>query len=108
FSELDKVVNLPVEHHPDCLLLVRHGLVTAAQIDDRQTPEAKSNRPSQVKPLIIRSPVCQRSCRLHDLMGDNGLHGPKVKLAVDAAHAVLALPGKPWWALSKRRRPRAD
>jgi hypothetical protein len=35
-DQIDEVVDLAVEHHPDAVILVRQGLLTGGDVDDRQ------------------------------------------------------------------------
>src|SRR5260221_9076491 len=40
-AELDMVVDLAVEHYPDALVFVAHGLLASSQVDDREPARAE-------------------------------------------------------------------
>src|SRR5438552_1213003 len=54
-SQFSVIVNLAVEDDPHRFFCVRHRLMTAGEIDDRQSPEAQTNRPVDEEAFIIRS-----------------------------------------------------
>ena len=53
--ELGEVIDFAVENHPHGFFLVRHGLVPAAEIDDREPAKAESERAGDVVALVIRA-----------------------------------------------------
>src|SRR5205085_9519007 len=52
-----EVIDLAVEDYPNSLLGVRHGLMSAGEINDREPAKAKSERSGDVISLIIRTSV---------------------------------------------------
>jgi hypothetical protein len=51
---LGKIINLAVEHKPETLVLVAHGLTAVrGQIDDAQSAMAQPHRAVQVKSLVV-------------------------------------------------------
>src|SRR5437867_11546649 len=59
WSEGRMVINLAVEDDPDRLVLVRHRLVAASHIHDRQPPMSQPARPFHPEPLVVRPPMAQ-------------------------------------------------
>ena len=49
-----QIVNLPVENHPDGPILIRHGLLSAIDIDDAQTsmPQSETSEAGERKRLL--------------------------------------------------------
>src|SRR5208282_2322724 len=52
-TQLGKVIDFAVENHADRFLRIRHRLVAALDIDNREAPEAQSNRPTDVVALVV-------------------------------------------------------
>ena len=84
--QLQKIVDLAVEHHPDGLVLIGHGLMTAREIDDGEPPKAESDRPRHVVPLIVRAPVDEGPCHVFDVRAQDGSLDAEVVLSTDSAH----------------------
>jgi hypothetical protein len=58
-SQLTVVVNLPVENNPYCAILVRHGLMTTAEVHDGKAAMAKSHASASPSSALIRPSVCK-------------------------------------------------
>src|SRR6185437_8523110 len=54
------VVDLAVVDEPDALVLVRHRLRAARQVDDREPPVAEANRAVEPQPLAVGAAMAQR------------------------------------------------
>jgi hypothetical protein len=54
------VVNLAVEHDPNGPVFVRKRLVSASQIDDRESAKSKSNLSGHMEALVIGTPMNDR------------------------------------------------
>jgi hypothetical protein len=52
-----EVVNLAVEDHPDALVFVMDGLVTASQVDDAQPSHAETDAVLRVNAFVVRTAV---------------------------------------------------
>ena len=113
-AQLDVVVDLAVEHHPDRLVLVRHRLVAALEVDDRQPAEAERGAGDRVPggpqrvlaavaALVVGAAVPQQ---LDHPLQRSGVDGPRRVVpdgAGDAAHVSCRLSvvgcqfvGMPW------------
>src|SRR5262249_2898418 len=85
-AHLLKVVNLAVKDDPYGLVGVRHGLVAAAQVDDRKPTKPEPEWPSEVVALVIRPSVRDGLGHpLHIVWHDRSL-GPEVELSADPTH----------------------
>src|SRR6266513_2018051 len=51
--ELLKIVDFTIEDDPNGFFLVRHGLVAARKVDDREPSKTESERPCDIVALII-------------------------------------------------------
>jgi len=51
------IVNFAIENDPDLLLRIRHRLMTARKIDDRQLPETQAKIIIKEIALVIGAPV---------------------------------------------------
>ena len=81
------VVNLAVEHGPDALVLVRHRLRAAVDVDDGEAALAQADRPFDPQPFAVRAAVVQHVPhaleprlvdefpRIHADDADNSTHG---------------------------------
>src|SRR6266550_2468937 len=51
--QLEIVVDLAVEDYPRCLILIMNRLLTAFEIDDRETAHSQSHRTANVKAVFV-------------------------------------------------------
>jgi hypothetical protein len=54
------IVDLAIEHHPNCAIFVRHRLVAGSEIDDGQPAETERYIAIRPEALIIRPAVWDR------------------------------------------------
>src|SRR5271165_5102308 len=54
------VIDFSVENNLDAFVLVRDGLMTTLQVDDREPPETKTNRAGDIVPIIVGPAMVQR------------------------------------------------
>src|SRR4051812_31561831 len=86
-SDLLKVVYLAVEHNPDGLLTVRHWLMTADKIDDREAAKTQTNWAIDVATFIVRTTMNHGLRHRRDIATRDGLQIPEIELSANAAHA---------------------
>ena len=60
------VVDLAIVDDPAALVLVRHRLVTACDIDDREPTVCKPDRPLDPEPFVVRSAVTEHVAHLFE------------------------------------------
>jgi hypothetical protein len=89
FPQVPVVVDFSVENYPQRAIVVAHGLVTAAQVNDRQTPMAQADEVIKVGTVVIGAPMLQ--CVGHGL-NIYRRHTHRVELSADSAHSRLVLP----------------
>ncbi len=60
-SQIEVIVEFPVQDDPNATVLVGHGLRPARQVDDTEPPMPERHRPAarQVEPRTIGTPVAQ-------------------------------------------------
>src|SRR5512146_2242813 len=87
--QLFKIVDFAVEHHPYGFCLIRHGLVSAAEIDDRETPEAEAERTGQEKAFVVRPSMDQRSGHSLGIVKPDRSMILKIILAANPAHTII-------------------
>ena len=58
--EFKEVVDFTIENDPNGFFLVRHGLMTACEIDDREPAKTEPERSGNVVPLVIRASMDER------------------------------------------------
>jgi len=86
-AERPEVVDLPVEHHAQRAVLVRHRLVRAvAEIDDLQAAAGQSDRPVAPDTAIVWTPVAECLGHASHEARIDGLSGIERQLAGYAAH----------------------
>ena len=54
-SELFKIVNLAVEDYPNGFFCIRHRLMPTGEINDRQPPEAQTDRTGNEEAFVVGS-----------------------------------------------------
>jgi hypothetical protein len=90
--QLLEVVDLAVEYDPYGFCLIRHGLVSAAKIDDREPPEAEAQRTGKIEPFIVRPAMGQRSRHPLDIIQKDRALIDEVVLTADTAHGIVTYP----------------
>ncbi len=65
-SQFRKVVDLAVEDDPHRFLRVRHWLMAAGEVDDRESSESQADRSREVIALVVGSAMCNRACHCLD------------------------------------------
>ena len=90
-----EVVDLAIEDDPDRAVFVRHGLVPAAQVDDRQPAMPERDGAVDVQTCIVRPPVSQDVA--HPFQhGSVGRFVPrKVDESADATHGLSSASSHP-------------
>ena len=83
-----KVIDLSIKHNPNGLFLIRHGLVPAGEIDDRQPPESESKRARNKIPLVIRTSMADGFGHRFDVHPSNGRLISEVKLSANSTHKI--------------------
>ena len=84
-ADLQEVVDLPVEEERVGAPLALHGLVTAGEIDDGETPVGEPRLAEHGDPLVVRTPMAQE--RRHALEGGAFRRsGLQLDNSGDAAH----------------------
>ena len=83
------VVDLAVVDDPDALVLVRHRLSTARDVDDRQAAVSEADRPVDPEPLTVRSPMAQHVPHALQTRLVDGLSWIQIDDANDPAHGRL-------------------
>ena len=95
-AKLEVVEDLTVEDDPDAVVLVGHGLLTGAQIDDRQPGVPKCRDPVPVQAELVRPSMLDGPDHaLQVIQGQRGHAFPQGDRAGDPAH------GQPAWSGSK-------
>ena len=84
--EFKEVVDFAIENHPNGFFLIRHGLMTARKIDDREPAKAESERSGDVVPLVIRTSMDDASWSSPRCPGAEQAPGSEVILSANAAH----------------------
>ena len=87
--KLLEVIDLAVENHPYRLFLVRHRLVTARKIDDREPTKPESERSVNVVTLVVRPSMGDGLCHRLNFPAPNGCRVPIVILSANSAHKNL-------------------
>jgi hypothetical protein len=85
-TELQEVIDFAVKNHPDAFILIRHGLMTAAKIDNRKPAKAKPKRSGDVVAFIVRTTMDQCPCHRFDVPAPDGRQRSEVILTANAAH----------------------
>src|SRR5215813_9509106 len=85
-SQLTEVVDLAVENDPDHLLGIRHRLMAAGEIDDREAPEPEAERAGEEVPFVIGPAVRDRPCHGLDVHTSDRSAAREVELSADPAH----------------------
>ena len=85
-AQLREVVDLAIKHDPDRLVLVGHRLMTAREVDNRETTESESQAAGVEVALVVRPPVRDGRCHCAYRGRRDGSLVGKVVLAADAAH----------------------
>jgi hypothetical protein len=82
-----EVVDLTIQDDPNLFLCVRHRLVAAGQIDDRQPTETEPEWTVEKVTLIVRAAVDHRLGHPSDRFRFYRVAPKKIKLAANAAHS---------------------
>src|SRR5436190_10774177 len=91
--KFQKVVDLTIENHPDGFFTIRHGLVTAREIDDGEPAKAEAERSRDVVALVIRTSMDEGVRHPFDVLTEDGSLAPKTVLPANATHGCsLVLP----------------
>src|ERR1051325_861274 len=85
-SEFFVVVNLTVKSEPHGLLCIRHRLMTACEIDDRQTSESQAYWSSYEKAFVVGPTMCDRPRHTDELFTLYRFVVLEVELACYSAH----------------------
>src|SRR5580704_16029791 len=85
-SQLPVVVDLAVEYNPDGIVLIGHGLVTGAQINDAQPTHCEAYVPIQVKTLVIGPTMHNLSVHCLQSLALNAALRTKIKRSTNSAH----------------------
>jgi hypothetical protein len=56
-SQLDKIIDFPVAHQRDGLVLARNRLIAGFKVDDAQAPDAHPDSRLDVEAVIVRTPM---------------------------------------------------
>jgi hypothetical protein len=83
---LTEVIDFAVEDHPNGLLPVRHGLMTAAKVDDREPAKTQAEGPADVVPIVIRASMDEGPGHRLDVTARDGLRIPEIILSANATH----------------------
>src|SRR5215831_4681685 len=86
--EIEKVVDFTVKNNPNGFFTVRHGLMTAPQVDNREPAKTQSECPNDIVPLVIRSPVAEGLGHPFDVSTLDRLQVAEVILSANAAHLM--------------------
>jgi len=84
--ELLKIVDFTIEDDPNGFFLVRHGLVAARKIDDREPSKTESERPCDIVALIIGTSMDKGVGHLLDVLTENRSLAPEIILSANTAH----------------------
>jgi hypothetical protein len=87
--QLDEVVDLPVEHNLDRVVLVAHGLRAAVEVDDAQAPMPQRHVAIEVLALAIGSAVPDGRIHTGQHVLRYRLAGPIVD-STDPAHVMMS------------------
>ena len=87
-SELGKVIDFAVENYPNGFFLVRHGLMTAPKVDDRESAKTESEWSGDVVPLVIRASVDEGPGHSFDVPSPYRLQASEIILSTNAAHGI--------------------
>ena len=91
--ELQKIVDLAIKDYPNGFFLVRHGLVAAGKIDDREPSKAESERPDRIVALVIRTSVGKAPGHLLYVLTENRRLIREIVLSTNAAHELFGPQG---------------
>jgi hypothetical protein len=83
------VPDLAIEDDPDVAGFIGHRLVSTAEVDHAEAPEAQADLVVEVGPAIVGSAVSDQTCHPLDDLGRDRLAAPNVADAADAAHRLL-------------------
>src|SRR5205823_13304470 len=86
--ELLKIVDFTIEDDPNGFFLVRHGLVAARKIDDREPSKPESEWSCDIAPFVIRTSMDKGLCHPFYVFTENRSLVPKVILSTNAAHKI--------------------
>ena len=79
-AKLGEIIDFTIKDDPNGFLLIRHGLMAALKVDDRQTPEAKAESPRKEIPFVVRAPMYEGS--------SHGLESLPVQLVFDRRNYI--------------------
>ena len=88
--EFGEIVNLSVENHPNGFLLVRHRLMAAGKVDDREPAESETQRARDEIAFIIRTSMRDGFRHRLDIRTPHRRRAAEIKLSTYAAHEMLA------------------
>src|SRR3954447_2581836 len=98
-SKLLEIVDFPVEDDPDGAVLIRHWLVSGAEVDDAQPPHPDAAAAFDADAFIVRTAVADLGAhRAHQgRVGDpvtqqkagNSTHNRKLSLTVSGVRSTL-------------------
>src|SRR2546422_6717218 len=87
--ELQEIVDLAIEDSPHGFFLIRHGLVAARKIDDREPSKPESERSCHIVPLVIRTSMDKTLRHLFNVLTENRSLAPEVVLSTNTTHNFL-------------------
>jgi len=90
-AELGKIVNLAIEDNPDFSRCIRHGLVSRDEVNDRKSPESKTNGFTEVITLVIGTAMADGFCHPSDHRLFDRLRILEMMDAADSAHAIIII-----------------
>ena len=88
--ELAIVVDLAVEHDPHGPVFVRHGLLTAGQVDDAQTAHAERDAVAEIDAFLVRATMDHDAAHVSNLVLEDGPTVPPHDSG-DTAHVIVSL-----------------
>ena len=86
--ELMEVIDFTVENHPNGFFPIRHGLMAARKVNDREPAKTESDWSGDVEPFVIRTSVGDGLGHRFDVPALNGRLVSEVILSANAAHKM--------------------
>src|SRR5215471_7229265 len=88
--ELCMVIDLAVKDDPDRPVLVGHGLVSAHQVNDAQTPKAQSHRTQDDFTVVVGAAMTNGICHRPQVFARKTGACIKIDYSADSAHRLCA------------------